>query len=64
MLTPVESGYYTYHVWDLKTPLASPIMIKKPQMNPRSTTKEPLAVLYVNTALANEDIIIRFMLQL
>ena len=64
MLTPVESGYYTYNVWDLKTPLASPIMIKKPQMNPRSTTKEPLAVLYVNTALANEDIIIRFMLQL
>lgn len=57
MLTPVESEYYTYHDWDLKTPLASPIMIKKPQMNPRSTTKAPLAVLYVNTALANEDTI-------
>lgn len=57
MLTPVESEYYTYHVWDLKTPLASPIMINKPQMNPRSTTKEPLAVLYVNTALSNEDTI-------
>lgn len=57
MLTPIENDYYTYHVWDLKTPLASPIMIKKTQMNPRSSTKEPLAVLYVNTGLANEDAI-------
>lgn len=38
----------------LKTPLASPIMIKVPQINPRSTTKESLTVLYFNTALANE----------
>ena len=57
MLTPLESEYYTYHVWDLKTPLGSPIMISRPQMNPKSTTQEPLAVLYVNTALANEDTI-------
>lgn len=57
MLTSVEKDYYTYHIWDLKTPLASPIMIEKTQMNPKSTTKEPLAVLYVNTALANEGTI-------
>lgn len=54
MLIPVEEEYYTYHTWDLKTPLASPIMVKVPQINPRSTTKESLTVLYVNTALANE----------
>jgi hypothetical protein len=57
MLTPIENDYYTYYVWDLKTPLASRIMIKKTQMNPRSSTKEPLAVLYVNTGIANEDAI-------
>lgn len=57
MLTPIEREYYTYHVWDLKTPIDSHIMIEKPQMNPRSITKEPLTILYVNTALANEGTI-------
>ena len=57
MLTPVENESYAYHIWDLKKPIASPIIIKKLQMNPRSITKEPLAVLYVNTSIANENTI-------
>lgn len=55
MLTPIENEDYTYHTWTLKSPLASPIVLEKDQINPRSTTKEPLLVLYVNTAMANED---------